>query len=244
MKYLFCILLGVTLATAADSPPYKHGTGWISLLNDRDTAGWHGRPGRPQGWFTAAVQWNASDPEKLATQPQAGPVLVNGPNGGTADLITDAEFGDVELYLEFMIPKKSNSGVYLEGLYEVQILDSFGAAQPGVHDCGAIYERWINGKGVGGSPPSKNASLPPGEWQWFHIMFQAPRFDAQGRKVENGRFLKVVHNGVTVQENVEVQGPTRASLSETEVARGPLMIQGDHGPVSLRNVYIRPLAKK
>jgi hypothetical protein len=54
----------------------------------------------------------------------------------------------------------------------------------------------------------------------------------------------VVHNGVTVQENVEVQGPTRASLSETEAARGPLMIQGDHGPVALRNVYIRPLSKK
>jgi len=129
----------------------------------------------------------------------------------------------------------------VQGLYEVQILDSFGAATPGVHDCGAIYERWINGKGVGGSPPRVNASRPPGEWQSFHIQFRAPRFDAHGNKTENGLFVKVVHNGVSVQANVQVEGPTRASLDGPERPRGPLMIQGDHGPVALRNIYIRPL---
>jgi hypothetical protein len=75
-----------------------------------------------------------------------------------------------------MIPQKSNSGVYVHGLYEVQILDSFGVASLGVHDCGAIYERWINGKGVGGSAPKRNASRAPGEWQSFLIGFRAPRF--------------------------------------------------------------------
>ena len=91
--------------------------------------------------------------------------------------------------------------MYLHGLYEVQILDSYGVAKPGVHDCGAIYERWID-KGSGGSPPSRNASRPAGEWQSFHIWFRAPRFDASGRKVENAQFLRVVHNGIEVQRNV------------------------------------------
>jgi len=167
--------------------------------------------------------------------------MTNGSNGRTADLLTTRKFGDVELYLEFMIPKKSNSGVYLQGLYEVQILDSFGVASPGVQDCGAIYERWINGKGVGGSPPKRNAGRAPGEWQSFLIRFRAPRFDAGGKKIENARFLRVVHNGVVVQENVEVDGPTRASMDYPEAPEGPLMIQGDHGPVSLRNIYVRPL---
>ena len=110
-----------------------------------------------------------------------------------------------------------------------------------MHDCGAIYERWINGKGVGGSAPKQNASRAPGEWQSFLIRFRAPRFDANGKKVENARFLRVVHNGVVVQENVEVEGPTRASLESPETPEGPLMIQGDHGPVALRNMYVRPL---
>jgi len=240
-RVLWILLFSVVLA-AADNPPYKQGAGWTSLLNGRDTSGWHGREGKPNEWFlAAAVEWNAADPEKLAARPRPGAIILNGPKGRTADLISDAKFGDVELYLEFLIPKKSNSGVYVQGLYEVQILDSYGAAQPGVHDCGAIYERWIEGKGVGGSPPSKKASRPAGEWQSFHILFRAPRFDAQGRKTENARFLRVVHNGVTVQENVEAPGPTRASLDGPEVPRGPLMIQGDHGPVALRNIYVRPL---
>src|SRR5947207_353591 len=99
MKHLLLILLGATALLAADSPPYQHGTGWIPLLNGRDAGGWHGREGRPQEWFAAAVvQWNPSNPEKLTAQPQSGPVLVNGPEGRTADLITDATFGDVELY--------------------------------------------------------------------------------------------------------------------------------------------------
>jgi hypothetical protein len=171
-------------------------------------------------------------------------VIDNGPNGRTADLLTTQKFGDLELYLEFKIPRKSNSGVYLQGLYEVQILDSFGVATPGVHDCGAIYERWINDKGVGGSAPKRNASRPPGEWQSFLIRFRAPRFNTAGQKVENGRFLSVVHNGVVVQENVEVEGATRASLEAPEAPEGPVMIQGDHGPVALRNIYVRKLRRE
>jgi hypothetical protein len=132
------------------------------------------------------VRWGRAVPSRLEETPCPGPILLNGRDGRTADLIIESKFGDVELYLEFLIPKGSNSGVYLHGLYEVQILDSFGAKHPGVHDCGAIYERWIDGKGVGGSPPARNASRPVGEWQSFHLWFRAPRFDAAGRRSRTG----------------------------------------------------------
>jgi hypothetical protein len=221
MRVLLVLISCIVLS--GQTPDFKAG-GWSSLLNGRDLEGWTSRNGKPHNWSVAA-----------------GPVVSNGLNGRTADLLTTQKFGDLELYLEFMIPKKSNSGVYLQGLYEVQILDSFGVAMPGVHDCGAIYERWINGRGVGGSAPKQNVSRAPGEWQSFLIRFRAPRFDATGKKIANARFVSVMHNAVAVQENVEVEGPTRASLEAPEARDGPLMIQGDHGPVTLRNIYVRKL---
>jgi hypothetical protein len=235
-------LLFAESARLAEAPNFRAG-GWVALLNGKDLAGWTSRDGKAHAWFPAkSVRWaGASDPMRLSAEMGPGPVIINGASGRTTDLLTMRTFADFELYIEFMIPRKSNSGVYVQGLYEVQILDSFGVEVPGVHDCGAIYERWINGKGVGGSPPKRNASRGPGEWQSFLIRFHAPRFDASGKKVENGRFVRVVHNGVVVHENVEVEGPTRASLDLPEAPEGPLMIQGDHGPVSLRNIYVRQL---
>ena len=141
-----------------------------------------------------------------------------------------------------MVAKGSNSGVYLHGLYEVQVFDSYGSEEPMTSsDGGGIYHKWINNQGVGGSAPSHNASRRPGEWQSYYILFRGPRFDAAGHKTENGRFLRVVHNGLTVQRNVEVDGPTRASMNIPEAATNPIMLQGDHGPVAYRNIYIRPL---
>ena len=81
-----------------------------------------------------------------------------------------------------------------------------------------------------------NAAKAPGLWQSFHIIFRAPRFNAAGEKTENARFEKVVLNGLTIHENVEVMGSTRAAAFQDEAALGPLMIQGDHGPVALRNL--------
>lgn len=229
----------------AEAPDFKSG-GWTTLLNGMDLAGWSGRDGKPHTWFTTqTVQWSKEkDAKRLTATPGPGQVIVNGAEGRTVDLLSTREFGDTEMYLEFMIPPKSNSGLYVHGLYEVQILDSFGVAALGVHDCGAIYERWINGKGVGGSIPIRNASRAPGEWQSFLIRFRAPRFDASGRKTENGKFVRVEHNGVVIHENVEVEGATRASMDFPEAANRPLMIQGDHGPVALRNIYVKPLRIK
>ncbi|MEJ7708507.1 MAG: DUF1080 domain-containing protein [Pyrinomonadaceae bacterium] len=108
-------------------------------------------------------------------------------------------------------------------------------------DGGAVYHRWINNQGVGGSAPSRNASRRPGEWQSLYIWFRAPRFDANGKKIENAKFIRVLHNGLSIQNDVEVDGPTRAAMETPEAPTNPIMLQGDHGPVAYRNIYIRPL---
>jgi 3-keto-disaccharide hydrolase len=178
-----------------------------------------------------------NDPRKLETRAGDG-VLINGP-GRTRNLLTVAEFGDIVAHIEFVVPKGSNSGVYFQGRYEVQILDSWGVVQPKFSDCGGIYQRWKGGKGFEGRPPRTNASRKPGEWQSFDVVFRAPRFDASGKKTENARFVSIALNGVVIHENVEVTGPTRAATFGDEKPVGPLMFQGDHGPVAYRNVRVR-----
>ena len=225
-------------------PPFLIEDGWRPLFNGRDLSGWHGQDGKPHQWITTrGVIWERLlGPTRLQAVPGPGDRMLNSLAGRTVNLVTDEKFGDVELYLEFMLAKGSNSGVYLHGLYEIQIFDSYGSVEPmKTSDCGAVYHRWIDNQGVGGSPPSRNASRRPGEWQSFYIWFQAPRFDAAGTKTHNARFLRVLHNGLSVQDNVELEGPTRAHMNLPEAPTNPLMLQGDHGPVAFRNIYIRPL---
>ncbi len=195
--------------------------------------------------WRAGTVWETSRTNGL---PPRADRLLNGPHGRTVNLITDQKSGDTELYLEFMLAKGSNSGVYLHGLYEVQIFDSYGSTEPVTSsDCGGIYHRWINNKGVGGSAPSRNACRPPGQWQSYHIWFRAPRFDGSGRKTENAKFIRVLFNGFSIQNNAEVDGPTRAAMDIPEAAENPIMLQGDHGPVAFRNIYwraLRPLIER
>ncbi|HBY62853.1 MAG TPA: DUF1080 domain-containing protein [Solibacterales bacterium] len=223
--------------------PYLLEDGWKPLLSGRDMKGWVAEKGKPSEWLaTKAISWDPVQTPK-ALSPAGGPGhrILNGPKGNTANIHTAEKFGDMELYLEFMVPQGSNSGVYLQGLYEVQVFDSYGKAAVTTTDAGAIYHRWINEKPVGGSAPKVNAARRPGEWQSYQIWFRAPRFDASGKKTENARFLRVLHNGLLVQENVEVDGGTRAHMDIPEAATNPLMLQGDHGPVAYRNIYWRPL---
>lgn len=196
----------------------------------------------PHGeWRTAGdVRLKAGDPTRFEMLPGSG-VVVNGESGKTVNILTTAEYGDVRVEYDYVVTKGSNSGVYFMGRYEVQILDSHGVTDLKSSDNGAIYERWENGKGFEGHPPRVNASKAPGEWQHADVTFRAPRFDASGKKVENARFKKVVLNGQVVQQDVEVTGPTRAAHYSDEQPGGPLMAQGDHGPVAFRNVKITPL---
>lgn len=225
--------------------PYLIEDGWKPLFNGGGLAGWHCRPGGlANEWLTTrGVIWERLlSPKSLAPAAMPGDRLLNGKNGRTCDFVTDEIFGDSELWVEFLLAKGSNSGVYLHGLYEVQIFDSYGSPNPPTSsDGGAMYHRWINEQGVGGSAPLRNVSREPGQWQTYHIWFQAPRFDASGKKIAHAKFLRVVYNGVLVQKDVEVDGPTRAAMDHPEAASNPLMLQGDHGPVAFRNIYIRPL---
>ena len=100
---------------------------------------------------------------------------------------------------------------------------------------------WAKGKGFEGHGPKVNASLAPGKWQTFDVIFRAPRFDASGKKIANAKFVKVVHNGKVVHENVDLTGPTRAAMFGNENAVGPIMLQGDHGPVAYRSIRIKSI---
>lgn len=157
------------------------------------------------------------------------------------DLVTTMSHGDVDLELDYMMASEANSGVYLQGRYEVQLRDSWSIRTPAVHDNGAVYERWDEKrpdgqKGYEGHAARQNASRAPGLWQHLKISFQAPRFNVNGQKTENARVIRVELNGVPIQENVDLTGPTRGSLFADEKAIGPLRFQGDHGAVAFRNI--------
>lgn len=222
-------------------PPFLSQPGWKPLLNGQDLGGWHGFGGRPHGWIaTRSVNWRRIfGPKLLIFSPQPGDRIVNGKTGTAVNLVSDEKFGDCELFLEFLMPRGSNSGVFLHAHYELQLFDSFGyTGQLTVGDNGGIYRL---ADGTGGSPPRTNASRPPGDWQSLQIWFRAPRFDAAGRKVSNARFLRVLLTDVQVQEDVEMQAPSGGHSDPPEAPENPLMLQGDHGPVAFRNIYIRPL---
>ncbi len=159
------------------------------------------------------------------------------------NLVSNWEHGDIELELDVMIPKGSNSGIYLQGRYEVQLLDSWGVKQPRYGDLGGIYRNWETEPSLmlKGVPPTSNPAKAPGLWQHMKIRFRAPRFDDAGNKTANARFEFVEINGVRVHNNVEVVLPTGGPISKDEAARGPLMIQGDHGPVAFKNIQYTSL---
>jgi hypothetical protein len=223
---LLAVLLSFTpVATAAD------------LFNGKDLAGWR----QPTADWTSAssVSLDPANAEKFVALPGEG-ILINGAKGKSVNLVTVTEFSDLQAHIEFCIPKHSNSGVYIMGRYEIQIYDVEEAKYPGM-ECGGIYGRAVGEQTVEGHSPKVNASKPPGEWQSFDITFRAPRFDATGKKTANANMVKVVHNGKLIHENVELNGPTRSAMSQVEKPTGPLMLQGNHGPVAFRNLRIEPV---
>jgi hypothetical protein len=142
-------------------------------------------------------------------------MLVNAPP--STDLISDEKFRDFDLHYEYMIPAHSNSGVYLRGRYEIQIDDAYGR-QPESHQNGAIY---------GVITPSENASKPAGEWQTVDAHMAGDR-------------VTVVLNGKKIIDNAQIR-LTGAALDDKESEPGPIMLQGDHGKVTFRNVRIQPI---
>ncbi len=149
-------------------------------------------------------------------------------------------FGDCQLHLEFTSPEKvqgngqgrGNSGVYLMGKYEVQILDSFENETYFDGQCGAVYKQ---------QPPTVNACRAPGEWQTYDIIFQAPRWAEDG-SLQSPAYITVLHNGVLIHNHFEVQGGTfwekPASYSQ-HAEKLPFSIQNHGNPVRFRNIWVR-----
>ncbi len=155
---------------------------------------------------------------------------------GKGSITTKEKFGDMKLHLEFWLPLmaesfgqgRANSGVIINNIYEVQVLDSFGLV-PSAGDCGAVYDQ---------TRPKVNASFPPEQWQTYDITFRAPRMNADGSLKEKAR-VTVDLNGVRVQDQTEIEGATAShALPRVNAATGPLQLQ-DHGNrVRYRNVWL------
>jgi hypothetical protein len=233
---LALLAAGLSLAPTGEKKPEPGGA---ALFNGKDLAGWNLRDPRAEDrskWsVVSAVRLKEGMPGQFDSDKGEG-VLLNGGDGRGVDLLSETRHGDCEVHVEFNVAKGSNSGVYFQGQYEVQILDSFGRKDADLKygDCGGIYNT---------RAPDTNASKAPGEWQTFDVIFRAPRFDAAGKKTADARFVKVVHNGKVIHEDVAVKGPTTAALGGPETAEGPLMLQGDHGPVAFRNIRLKPLPR-
>jgi hypothetical protein len=221
----------------AEEPP------WTEIAVDESFEVW--RDGH-RGWTIAGDAKLAGDGERRLEGTSGAGVLVS---RGDSNIYTREEFQDIELRLEYMVPRGSNAGVKLNGHYEIQIRDSYGKEKWTADDNGGVYPRAEHGPSYrfldDGFPALVNASRPAGEWQALELTFIAPRFDDDGNKTSTGRFLNVVLNGETIHEDVELKWPTGAAwdMSE-EVPRGPLMLQGDHGPVAFRNIAVRPAAER
>ena len=234
------LISGLTAAPGFASETAKK---TVELINGKNMDGWHARRGTEHKWLAAKdVKVDKKDNKRFSIVEGEG-IIVNGKDGKTDDILTDYKHGDCILHVEFNVPFGSNSGVYFQGLYEIQVFDSYKKEKVDYGDCGGIYARYDSKakKTFEGHPPRVNVSKAPGEWQSFDAVFRAPRFDRDGKKTENAKFVKVKHNGTLVHENVEVTGGTRACLNKKEEPTGPLMLQGDHGPVAYRNMVLVPV---
>jgi len=225
---LFPLTMLFALALGADELAGKA----ITPFNGKDLSGWklkeHAK--NRSHWVVGKALMSSEKPAALVVaQTPIGEAaeLVNAQGGGV-DIYTEEKFGDCVIEVEFMVPKGSNSGIYVMGEYEIQVLDSFGREKLTMSDLGAIYSAAV---------PKINAAKKPGEWQKFLIDFQAPRFE-NGKKTANAKFVKITLNGEVIHESVEIKGPTPSGVTGKEAATGPIMFQGDHGPVAYRNIKI------
>ena len=207
----------VTPGGASGSPPSDA----VVLFDGSDLTQWIGRDGSDAAWKV-----------------ESGYMEVN----GTGDISTRAHFGNCQLHLEWATPEevvgdsqgRGNSGVFLLGLYEIQVLDSFDNRTYADGSASSIYGQY---------PPLVNASRGPGEWQSYDIVFEAPAWD--GDRLIKGAHLTVIHNGIVVHHRQRAVGPTGhrdlANYDTPHAVTGPLQLQ-DHGnPVRFRNIWMRRL---
>ncbi len=236
--------------------------GWKPLFNGKDLSGWTFRnPSAKKVWVACDdVRLDPDNPGRLLPVGTGGApdaALLCGDDGRGSDIMTVAHFGDFDLHLEFVVPRGSNSGVYLRGLYEIQVFDSYGAPRLGFHDCAALYERAI---------PRENLAKPPGRWQTFDITLRGKALtlswngtavykdmDIRYGETDRAAFERLNAENAAKPPELRVklqekdgryvgyfgEGGTRSSLPGPD-RPGPILIQGNHGPVAYRNLRIRP----
>ncbi len=196
----------------------------VVLFDGKDLSQWAGEDRQPAKWKVADGYFEV--------MPKTGIIHTRQP------------FGDCQLHVEFSEPvpakgesqERGNSGVFLHGLYEVQVLDSYENKTYADGSASAVYAQF---------PPLVNASRPPGQWQAYDIIFHGPRFDKDGKLLRPAH-VTVLHNGVLTQDNVELSGPTGHHVRPPYTPgpdKLPLALQ-DHGyPVRYRNIWIRELSE-
>ncbi len=235
MKRIACVVGVVALAAMAQQPEKKPelkappvvAPGALSsaapsdakvLIDGKSMDGWKKRDGSPAAWKLD---------EKAGTA-----------TAGGGDIVSKHTFGDAQIHVEFMTPvekgdgqDRGNSGVYIHGHYEVQVLDSYKSETYPDGQCGAIYGQHV---------PLVNACRPQGEWQTYDIVFRAPKFDGAGKKTAKA-VITVIHNGVLIQDHAEAVSPTGSAIDQKETATGPLMLQEHGHPVVYRNVWVRKI---
>ena len=226
-------------------PPYLLENGWQPLINGKNLDGW--RPADPKqgGWETArSVFWGGlANPRELTGRIGPGDRLfypADPAKPAPANLLTAEKYGDLELYLEFLIPDGSSSEVYLQGLYGIHIRDSLGKNDAPVSEISGALADYASTRS-GGVAPRERVEQPAGRWQTLHVWFQAPRFDANGKKTANAQFARVLYNGTLIHENLERTGRSEGSLDIPEAAVNPLLLQGGKTPMAFRNIYVRPM---
>jgi hypothetical protein len=235
--------------------------GWKPLFNGKDLSGWVARnPRAKKVWVVCdQIRVDPADSSRLLPVGKGGSadaVLLCGEDGRGSDIMTEQTFGDYELHIEFSVPRGSNSGVYNRGLFEIQVFDSFGKPKLGWHDCGALYERAF---------PRENLAKPPGEWQSFDITLIGKKLsllwngepvyrdqDVRYGETDRDAFERLNRENEGKPEALRVklreengryvgyfgEGGTRSGLDGAD-RPGPILLQGDHGPVAYRNIMIR-----
>ena len=206
----------------APEQPVKPPSDAIVLFGGKDLSQWKGGRGGEPGWKV-----------------ENGELVVVGKSG---DIVTKEPFGDCQLHVEWAAPVpasgsgqgRGNSGIKFMGKYEVQVLDSHQNETYADGGAGSVYGQY---------PPLVNASRPPGEWQTFDIVFRAPRFGEDG-KVVRPATVTLIHNGVLVQDHVELIGPTGQARApyQKHSEKLPILLQDHNNPVRYRNIWVRALS--
>jgi len=204
----------VTPGGAFSVPPPSDST---VLFDGGPLSNWTTRDGKPATWTVAE--------HTMTVTAKSG------------DIMTKDSFGDCQIHIEFMTPiettgdgqDRGNSGVYIHGRYEVQVLDSYKSETYPDGQCGAIYKQHV---------PLVNACRPQGEWQTYDIIFRVPKF--AGKKIANA-VVTVIHNGVLIHDHAEITGPTGGAVGQDEKPTGPILLQEHGHEVKYRNVWVRKI---